>query len=945
VNLGEQLRILIVEDSPDDAELMKLVLRQSGLEVLCHVADDPASLLEALIDVRPHLVISDYSLPGFSGAAVVRMVRGWDEKVPCILVSGMVGEELAVTAVRAGATDYVLKERLEVLPAAVRRALAEAAGHTERRRLESELDQFREVAYETFRQMPLGFAAVDPVGRIAYVNPAARALLGRNDPVSDIGMEATAFLPPTLGAAMAEVRSADLTGTTVEALVPLDGSTWVEAIACRTSAGTALFLRDVTDRTRAEAEVEASHTMMIASLDAIPDAFVLCSAVRDGEGRVVDFRLDLGNRSAMSAFGGAEEPRGRRMRELMPGPSHDAIFAAGCRVMESGAPWVDEALVVGSPPVTGGGPLIINLQVVPFADGIIATWRDVTESVSLRRDRERLAAAMEQTSDGVLISDANGSVTYANAAFLEASHLDAAQVVGRPAIDVIPQGIPPTDVIASATASALALRPWLGEIEQVLPDGPPRRLEVSLTPVREADGSVSAYAMITRDVTRLRAAETEVALEARVRAAVAEGLTHIPVGATLAQSAQAICDALITLPSIDQASIDVFLSPSELQVIGIAAPPGFPVSSGDSVPPERATIIHEKLLRGPWAWYPNTDPTRGRWVRSLVAAGIKATSYIPILRGAELVGTLVLGTFDAAFAHTLVDTMPGLMGLSAASSALLAERLHAIRDAASRRAALADAIAERAFSVVFQPIVDLATRERVGFEALTRFDSGARPDLVFANAWELGLGAALEAASLEAALLGAHLLPSGRWLDLNASPRFLADGGHIRGMLAAAGRPVVVEVTEHEVIQDYETLRDAVRGRGPDVRLAVDDAGAGVANFGHSVELRPDFIKLDRTLVSGVNFNLGRQAIVVGLRHFARTAGCRLVAEGIETEEEAQTLLELGVEFGQGFLFGRPEPAELLSTKPRRTLTTISKTDGRRDPHALRDIDVVAARS
>ncbi|HVA87940.1 MAG TPA: EAL domain-containing protein, partial [Candidatus Saccharimonadales bacterium] len=100
----------------------------------------------------------------------------------------------------------------------------------------------------------------------------------------------------------------------------------------------------------------------------------------------------------------------------------------------------------------------------------------------------------------------------------------------------------------------------------------------------------------------------------------------------------------------------------------------------------------------------------------------------------------------------------------------------------------------------------------------------------------------------------------------------------------------------------------AVRGLGHDARLAVDDAGAGVANFGHIIELRPDFVKLDISLVRGVNANLGRQAMVVGMRHFSRTAGCRLIAEGVETEEEARTLTGLGVEFGQGYLFGRPEP-------------------------------------
>jgi EAL domain len=70
-----------------------------------------------------------------------------------------------------------------------------------------------------------------------------------------------------------------------------------------------------------------------------------------------------------------------------------------------------------------------------------------------------------------------------------------------------------------------------------------------------------------------------------------------------------------------------------------------------------------------------------------------------------------------------------------------------------------------------------------------------------------------------------------------------------------------------------------------------------------------DFVKLDISLVRGVNVSLGRQALVVAMRHFARTAGCRLVAEGVETEDEARALTQLGVEFAQGYLFGRPEPA------------------------------------
>jgi EAL domain-containing protein (putative c-di-GMP-specific phosphodiesterase class I) len=124
-------------------------------------------------------------------------------------------------------------------------------------------------------------------------------------------------------------------------------------------------------------------------------------------------------------------------------------------------------------------------------------------------------------------------------------------------------------------------------------------------------------------------------------------------------------------------------------------------------------------------------------------------------------------------------------------------------------------------------------------------------------------------------------------------------------------------------VSDYRALREAVRALGHDVRLAVDDAGAGIANFGHIVELRPDFVKLDIGLVRRVNANLGRQALVLAMRQFAKTAGCRLVAEGIETEAEAATLTAFGVEYGQGFLFGRPAP---LVSADRSARATAAKT-------------------
>ena len=83
------------------------------------------------------------------------------------------------------------------------------------------------------------------------------------------------------------------------------------------------------------------------------------------------------------------------------------------------------------------------------------------------------------------------------------------------------------------------------------------------------------------------------------------------------------------------------------------------------------------------------------------------------------------------------------------------------------------------------------------------------------------------------------------------------------------------------------------------------------------MELRPDFVKLDLGLVRGVNADLGRQAMVVAMRHFARTAGCRLIGEGVETDAEARSLTSLGVDFGQGYFYGRPETVAVLTADQR----------------------------
>lgn len=219
-----------------------------------------------------------------------------------------------------------------------------------------------------------------------------------------------------------------------------------------------------------------------------------------------------------------------------------------------------------------------------------------------------------------------------------------------------------------------------------------------------------------------------------------------------------------------------------------------------------------------------------------------------------------------------------------------------------------------ALGMVFQPICDLATREPLGAEALARFHiAPARgPERWFAEASEVGLRRELELAALRAALSSLSQLPKGVYLSVNISPVTLRSAPVRKALGAVDAARVVVEVTEHTPVEDYDALNDALaRVRALGVRLAIDDAGAGFASLRHILRLAPDFVKLDRTLIDGIERDRSHQALAAGLISFATKIDATIVAEGIERPAQLRALRDLGVTCGQGFLLARPAPLPL----------------------------------
>jgi len=222
-------------------------------------------------------------------------------------------------------------------------------------------------------------------------------------------------------------------------------------------------------------------------------------------------------------------------------------------------------------------------------------------------------------------------------------------------------------------------------------------------------------------------------------------------------------------------------------------------------------------------------------------------------------------------------------------------------------------IADQAFQPVFQPVVDLETQEVVAFEALTRFEDGTPPEVLFQEAAETGVAVALEHATVGAALRAAEQIPPGAFVSVNASPALLLDSeGAIELSDRDESRLLVLELTEREPVDDYGALARVLEQFG-NVQLAVDDAGAGYASLRHILALRPSYIKLDITWLRDIENDMARQALVAGINHFAMLTNCHIIAEGVETDVQCEALRRLGIDFGQGFLFGRPEPVALLS--------------------------------
>jgi EAL domain-containing protein (putative c-di-GMP-specific phosphodiesterase class I) len=305
--------------------------------------------------------------------------------------------------------------------------------------------------------------------------------------------------------------------------------------------------------------------------------------------------------------------------------------------------------------------------------------------------------------------------------------------------------------------------------------------------------------------------------------------------------------------------------------------------------------------------------------------GVRSHIGVPItMSDGEVFGTL------CCFAHEpdreLVGTKVGLVALVAGliathiederaaelNSTMVRTRIHSMVEAGQP-------------SMVFQPIVELATGTVSGHEALARFDTDppAPPDVWFESASEAGCGPELEAAAIRAALRWLPEMPQNQCMNLNVGAASLGDPGVQDELLRAPLERITLEITEQSLLERPEqSHRFIATSRELGARLAIDDLGAGYSGLHRVLELSPDVIKLDRKLVSGLDQDPVRLALVRAAATFASSIGSEVVAEGVEHAAELAVLRQIGVTHAQGNRLGRPVAAPWRSRAPDQSGST-----------------------
>lgn len=837
---NEALRLLLVEDSPADAELLLAELCRGGLTCSSWLrVDTEASMADALARERWDIVLADHAMPSFNSVRALELLRRADDDTPFIIVSGRIDEADAVAAMKAGAQDYIWKNNLARLVPAVRRELREAGLRRERKRTR-ELLRRSAMQYRKIIDLCPEAILVESGSRVTFANPAAARLLGADVADQLIGRELMTLVAESSRATVADLTRPHAEGAANRRL----SARWLRL-----------------DGASVEAEVSASpfftDTAPGTQLVLRPALALHGAAQADGDDDAGPSPLQKSTRR-----------HGDLAQALLIGAP---VFAAVFAVTEL------EALL---------SDLISRERMHLGIAGFVTAVSVLAAYVVLWRRRQVLKLLI---SENALRRKAEIEVKRANSE-LERRVFERTQELERA-----------NESLRSELQQRRRAEERLDRMAHYdsLTGIPNRALFFDRLSAQIATSRRDAtlFAVMFLDLDRFKSINDTLGHE------VGDGLLR-QVAAVL-RAAVRDSDTVARLGGDEFALILPALKHSE-----------------------DAALVARKILNSV------SRPVRVRAHELFVTPSIGISLYPADGDSPEL----LVKHADTAMYKAKESGRNGYCFYSAEMNAHARERLEI-------ETALRRALDSSEFVLHFQPKFELRSRRVAGGEALLRWQRPGRglvPPAEFVplledtglihpvGAWVMRTAcrhiegwrrARLMAGSIAINVSARQFQHESVLFDLAAA---LEDSGAPPGLLE-------LEITEGVLASQHDAALDTLRRiKSLGVRIAIDDFGTGYSSLARLKEYPFDSIKIDRAFIRGIARDPTDRHIVKMIIELARAIGKEVVAEGVETEEQLAVLEELGCEYGQGYLLGRPMPADAFDEAFLRPVERPAVDTGRR---------------
>jgi diguanylate cyclase (GGDEF)-like protein/PAS domain S-box-containing protein len=860
------IRVLLTEDVVTDAELEVRELRRAGLRFTHRIVDNEAAFSRALQEFEPDVILSDFSMPSFDGMTALAIAREVCPDTPFIFVSGTIGEEYAIRALKAGATDYVLKTNLVRLPAAVERALTEARERRERRRTETELEITRDRLTSIFTSLPDMLWSVDVKSdQIIYVSPAARDLFGYapEEFLRNQNLWLEVVHPedrPRMSAAWERVRRGEPFDIEYRALHPDGTLRWINdrGRQIRDARGELDRIdgiaRDITQRVEQRRRIErlsrirellgalSSSIVRIRERDLLFDEFCRIALSRGG---FVLARIIEVNAEGKAHLAATTESDPALFRAMLNDYNRDPAAADSllAQTLRSGEPMVSNDLANDTRINPGQRAALTresnySLALLPLrVDGRLA-------GVVALRARE--PGFFDQEELG-LLSEMVSNISFA----LEL--LDKQERISFLALYDPLTGLPNRRLCHE-------------------------RLSQSIAAARRAHHAV---ALVLIDLERFKAINDALGEQVGDRALQ-----------ELGKRLQADAGDINRVARLG-ANLFALIFPGIRRVEEVAG----------------------RIEEGSRTLFASPFRIDGREVRLAAKAGIAVFPE----DGAD--ADALFRNAEAALKRAK-ETGERYLFYAPEINARVSEQVeleHRLRKA----------VDQGELFLHFQPKFDLATRNVVGVEALMRWrgpDGELVPPVRFVPVLEQ-TGLIFEAGQqVLAAAKRAHLGWKARGLKapriaVNVSAlqlrrkSFVADVRAALGEVGTDADGVDLEVTESLLMTEVDESILKLRSlREMGLHISLDDFGTGYSSLAYLSKLPLDALKIDRSFVHGMTEHADYTSIISTIISLAQALRLKVVAEGVETEQQAQLLRLLRCDQVQGFLFSRPVPAETIET-------------------------------